>query len=164
MDFMIEDLEYQKGDKTTPTPITDLTLVAATTKTDNNKDFETEFKTISHLQTDGKAGELDELPVEIESLVGKKALFMVTEPISELNNMENPIAEISSSRKPVKASPIDSHKKKIHFVDVNDDESSASTNDSHMKTGDSIDLNDDDTLNKGLINVRNKKCRKVVKK
>ncbi|KAH6757196.1 hypothetical protein C2S51_038886 [Perilla frutescens var. frutescens] len=195
--------EFEKGGKTTPTSITDLTLVDATKRNDNNSDFDTEFKPLSHLQTDGKAGELDELPVEIESLVGKKALFMVnvkdgetkdfkgaygimkvtcdpemikkycelyaadnqgTDPISELNDIENPTAEIGSSRETAKASSTDSHKKKIHFMDVNDDETSTSTNDSHMKTGDSIGLNDDDTLNKTLTNVRNKKCRKVVKK
>ncbi|KAH6796633.1 hypothetical protein C2S52_021187 [Perilla frutescens var. hirtella] len=46
--------EFEKGGKTTPTSITDLTLVDATKRTDNNNDFETEFKTLSHLQTDGK--------------------------------------------------------------------------------------------------------------
>ncbi|KAH6811008.1 hypothetical protein C2S51_024770 [Perilla frutescens var. frutescens] len=46
--------EFEKGGKTTPTSITDLTLVDATKRTDNNNDFETEFKTLSHLQTDDK--------------------------------------------------------------------------------------------------------------
>ncbi|KAH6808261.1 hypothetical protein C2S51_029369 [Perilla frutescens var. frutescens] len=71
MDFIIEDLEFEKGGKTTPTSITDLTLVDATKRNDNNNDFETEFKTLSHLQTDGKQKE-----TVAEHIKNKKANFV----------------------------------------------------------------------------------------